>query len=180
MGRYIVRTPMNKSVTRLNLPTFIYTNLKKHETIQKTNTTLTCVPIEHYKLGNAGILRSPEIDLCHLWKAGKFPDGGFPTSDLCRSRGIHQPLTLVSGRGIPELRILHPATSKHRNIGRCHVKCPLLLSSFNHNWNVSTNFSRTPQHGIWFHEEPFNPFSSSWLRMEGQRDFHSRAGLRGS
>jgi hypothetical protein len=27
-----------------------------------------------------------------------------------------------------------------------HVKCPLLLSHFNHNWKAPTNFSKIPQH----------------------------------
>jgi hypothetical protein len=29
-----------------------------------------------------------------------------------------------------------------------HAKCPLLLFDFNQNWNVSTDFSKTPQRQI--------------------------------
>jgi hypothetical protein len=30
----------------------------------------------------------------------------------------------------------------------CRVKCPLLLSDFDQNWNVVTNFSKTPLYQI--------------------------------
>lgn len=35
-----------------------------------------------------------------------------------------------------------------------YVKCPLLLSNFNQNWNVLTNFSKTPH--VRFHKNAFN------------------------
>jgi hypothetical protein len=128
MGRHIVRTHTNKSVTRLNLPTFIYTNLRKHEIILKTNTTLTCIPIEHNKLGNAGIPRSPE--LCHLWKAGTFPDGGFPTSDLCQSLGIHRPLTFVEWAGYSRAEDSPPSHVEAQKRRQVSCKVPVIVVQF--------------------------------------------------
>jgi hypothetical protein len=56
--------------------------------------------------------------------------GGFPTWLRC-------------WMGIPIQ--WHPRTETHVGL---HVKCPLFLSAFNQNWDVSTNFSLTPLYQI--------------------------------
>jgi hypothetical protein len=50
---------------------------------------------------------------------------------------------------------------------RLHLKCPLLLSDFNENWGVSTNFGRTYQYQISW--ESVMLFSSCYTRTGGQR-----------
>jgi hypothetical protein len=52
----------------------------------------------------------------------------------------------VSGWVIPK------ASSTCRNMSGLNVKCLLLMSNFNHKWNVLTNFSRTSN--IKFHSSP--------------------------
>jgi hypothetical protein len=50
----------------------------------------------------------------------------------------------ISRRGIPHAGIPYVITSTRRNLHvGLHVKRPSLLSEFNLNWNVSTNFSKT-------------------------------------
>jgi hypothetical protein len=49
-----------------------------------------------------------------------------------------------------------------------HVKCPLLLSDLNHSWNVSTDFTTTPQYKIAC--KSFNLFWSSYMRTHGRND----------
>jgi hypothetical protein len=54
------------------------------------------------------------------------------------SPGIHA-CGSVAGWGFPTQSLLCPDTCVD-----IHVKCPLLLSDSNQNWNVSTNFRETP------------------------------------
>jgi hypothetical protein len=42
-------------------------------------------------------------------------------------------------------------TETHVNL---HIKCTLLLSDFNQNWNMSTNVNKTPHYQIWWKSIP--------------------------
>jgi hypothetical protein len=54
-----------------------------------------------------------------------------------------------------------------------HVKCSLLLSDLNQNWNVSTNFNKTAT--IKFHG---NPFSRSGVAAFAHTDRHGKTSMR--
>jgi hypothetical protein len=66
-------------------------------------------------------------------------------SDLCVG-GVFDPCDddVITGDQ-DSLEISHPDTSVYRKHVSLRVKCLLLLSSFNQNWNVPINFSGTPQ-----------------------------------
>jgi hypothetical protein len=69
------------------------------------------------------------------------------TSDLPGRLGIPQ-ITMVGnvcnhGSGLGILYQVSPAAETH---ARARVKCLLLMSELNENWNVLTNFSKTVQY----------------------------------
>jgi hypothetical protein len=49
---------------------------------------------------------------------------------------------------ITHMGIAYPVTSGTEMYVGLHVKYPLLWSNLNQNWNVLTNFSKTPQYQI--------------------------------
>jgi hypothetical protein len=89
----------------------------------------------------------PHFDLWPLWMAGKFsgwifipgdsPHWNFLTSDLCERLDNSR----IVNSDIQSLR--SPVNNKG-----LRVNCPLLLSEFGQNLNVSTNFSKTLQYKI--------------------------------
>jgi hypothetical protein len=56
-------------------------------------------------------------------------------------------------------------TQSVQHTGR-HIKCPLLSSHLNKNWNMLTRFSKAPQRQI--SRKCYQPFSSWFMSMEGQ------------
>jgi hypothetical protein len=96
------------------------------------------------------LARSPEFDLCEWCQSRQIylDQLGGRVSDTFRwvmtsSRGF--PTWVRCCVEIPYAGLRHTVTSAERNACiRLLVKLPLLLSDFNQNSNLSTNFSKTP------------------------------------
>jgi hypothetical protein len=77
---------------------------------------------------------------------------------ICRKKEIY-----VNGRGIPCLRNFPPSSLWSEGT---HVNYPLLLSDFDQNWKVSTDFSEIPQYRISW--KSVQPFSSFYMHTDGR------------
>jgi hypothetical protein len=80
----------------------------------------------------------------------------FRDSNSCSQQTDFFSVAAFGGLWIPQITMLTALTwgffsqlplLTKRHVG-LHVKCPLLLSDLNQNWNVQTNFSKTSQYQL--------------------------------